>query len=90
MDQATGMRHGPIELRLVRSRDARPLQHELLSNRAWLQPWEATVPYGSVSFDMRLIPTWLAYVETRFSVGACPKAKGMKIAAMQLPFHVLT
>ena len=54
MDQATGMRHGPIELRLVRSRDARALQHELLSNRSWLQPWEATVPYGSVSFDMRL------------------------------------
>ena len=54
MDQATGMRHGLIELRLVRSRDARALQHELLSNRSWLQPWEATVPYGSVSFDMRL------------------------------------
>ncbi len=54
MDLAAGMRHGPIELRLVRAKDARPLQHELLANRSWLQPWEATVPYGSVSFDMRL------------------------------------
>ncbi|MEV4775503.1 GNAT family N-acetyltransferase [Microbacterium sp. LTA6] len=54
MDLAVGMRHGPVELRLVRTRDARALQHELLSNRSWLQPWEATIPYGSVSFDMRL------------------------------------
>ena len=53
MDQ-TGMRHGPIELRLVRTRDARALQTELLANRSWLQPWEATVPYGTVSFDMRV------------------------------------
>ena len=49
-----GMRHGSIELRLVRTKDARVLQQELLANRSWLQPWEATVPYGSVSFDMRL------------------------------------
>ena len=30
------------------------LQHELLANRAWLRPWEATSPDGPVSFDMRL------------------------------------
>lgn len=45
--------HGPISLRLVRSRDARVLQNELLSNRTWLRPWEATSPDGPVSFDMR-------------------------------------
>src|SRR5690606_31110187 len=33
---------------------ARVLQKELLENRAWLQPWEATVPNGVASFDMRL------------------------------------
>ncbi|MFK4759957.1 GNAT family N-acetyltransferase [Microbacterium sp. ZW T5_45] len=54
MDAASGVRHGPVEIRLVRPRDARVLQQELLTNRSWLQPWEATVPYGSVSFDMRV------------------------------------
>ncbi|MDX2375907.1 GNAT family N-acetyltransferase [Microbacterium sp. LRZ72] len=46
--------HGPVSIRLVRSRDSRVLQQELLSNRSWLQPWEATSPDGPVSFDMRL------------------------------------
>jgi ribosomal-protein-alanine N-acetyltransferase len=47
-------RHGPVSIRLVRTRDARVLQQELLANRAWLQPWEATSPDGPISFDMRL------------------------------------
>ena len=46
-------RHGPISLRLVKQRDARILQSELLANRGWLRPWEATNPDGAVSFDMR-------------------------------------
>ncbi|KDA05968.1 GCN5 family acetyltransferase [Microbacterium sp. CH12i] len=54
MDLLQGHRHGPVELRLIRTRDARVLQQEMLSNRAWLQPWEATIPNGSSSFDMRL------------------------------------
>ncbi|MCR2762430.1 GNAT family N-acetyltransferase [Microbacterium sp. zg.B48] len=53
MDLTTPVRHGNVAIRLVRPRDARTLQHELLSNRAWLQPWEATSPDGPVSFDMR-------------------------------------
>lgn len=48
------MQHGPVGLRLVRSRDARTLQRELLSNRSWLRPWEATTPGGVASFDMRV------------------------------------
>ncbi|MFC7789129.1 GNAT family N-acetyltransferase [Microbacterium sp. MAHUQ-60] len=48
------MQHGPVGLRLIRTRDARTLQRELLSNRAWLQPWEATIPGGVASFDMRV------------------------------------
>lgn len=48
------MVHGPVALRLIRTRDARVLQRELLSNRAWLQPWEATIPGGVASFDMRV------------------------------------
>jgi len=47
-------RHGPVSIRLVRQKDARILQHELLSNRGWLRPWEATSPDGPVSLDMRL------------------------------------
>ncbi|WP_344819907.1 GNAT family protein [Microbacterium soli] len=48
------MQHGPVGLRLIRSRDARILQRELLSNRGWLQPWEATIPGAAVGFDMRV------------------------------------
>ena len=54
MDLTAPRQHGDISLRLVRPRDARVLQTELLSNRAWLRPWEATSPDGPVSFDMRL------------------------------------
>lgn len=54
MDLLQGHRHGSVELRLIRTRDARVLQHELLNNRAWLQRWEATIPNGAASFDMRL------------------------------------
>jgi [ribosomal protein S5]-alanine N-acetyltransferase len=54
MDLSTPRRHGPISIRVVRPRDARVLQNELMSNRAWLRPWEATSPDGPVSFDMRL------------------------------------
>ena len=53
MDLTVPRSHGPISIRLVRQRDARVLQNELLSNRSWLRPWEATSPDGPVSFDMR-------------------------------------
>lgn len=54
MEFLLGHRHGPVELRLIRARDARILQQELLTNRSWLQRWEATIPGGTASFDMRL------------------------------------
>jgi [ribosomal protein S5]-alanine N-acetyltransferase len=54
VDLVDPRQHGPIGIRLVRARDARVLQNELLSNRSWLRPWEATSPDGPVSFDMRL------------------------------------
>lgn len=53
MDLTTPRRHGNVAIRLVRPRDARLIQQELLSNRAWLRPWEATSPDAPVSFDMR-------------------------------------
>lgn len=53
LDASTTLQHGSVELRLVKARDARTLQRELASNRAWLQPWEATIPGGVASFDMR-------------------------------------
>ena len=46
-------RHGAVAIRLIRPRDARTLQHELISNRAWLRQWEATNPEGSGTLDMR-------------------------------------
>ncbi|MET0672877.1 MAG: GNAT family protein [Microbacterium pygmaeum] len=53
MDLSTPRSYGAVSIRLVRPRDARGLQNELLSNRSWLRPWEATSPDGPVSFDMR-------------------------------------
>lgn len=53
MDLNDPQRYGDVAIRLVRPRDARTLQHELLTNRGWLQPWEATSPDGPVSLDMR-------------------------------------
>ncbi|GAB3276497.1 GNAT family N-acetyltransferase [Microbacterium sp. MEC084] len=53
MDGLAPRQHGPISIRLVRSRDARVLQHELVTNRSWLRPWEATSPGGPAPLDMR-------------------------------------
>jgi len=53
VDLTVPRRHGPISIRLVKPRDAKVLQAELLGNRSWLRPWEATSPDGAVSFDMR-------------------------------------
>jgi len=54
VDLAAPQSHGNVSIRLIRSKDARVLQHELMANRSWLRPWEATSPDGPVSFDMRL------------------------------------
>lgn len=54
LDSAAPLQYGPIGLRLIRPRDARVLQRELLGNRSWLQPWEATIPGGVTGFDMRV------------------------------------
>lgn len=44
---------GSVTIRPIRLRDARPLENELLENRGWLRKWEATNPYGPMSFDVR-------------------------------------
>ena len=46
MDLTAPRSHGAVSIRLVRQRDARTLQNELLANRGWLRPWEATSPDG--------------------------------------------
>lgn len=53
MDGLAPRQHGPISIRLVRPRDARVLQNELMTNRSWLRPWEATSPGGTAPLDMR-------------------------------------
>lgn len=37
---------GDVMLRMLRQRDTRVLEQVLLANRAWLSPWEATLPGG--------------------------------------------
>ncbi len=44
---------GPIAIRPIRVRDAKPLERELIDNRSWLRKWEATNPGGPLSFDTR-------------------------------------
>ena len=47
------LRDGPVTIRPIRLRDARALEQELISNRAWLRTWEATNPHGPIGFDSR-------------------------------------
>lgn len=47
------LRDGATTLRPIRVRDARALERELLANRAWLRPWEATNPVAPMSWDTR-------------------------------------
>jgi len=42
-----------VSLRLIRRRDARELERILLSERAWLEPWEATIPGRVRAIDGR-------------------------------------
>ncbi|GGA62540.1 N-acetyltransferase GCN5 [Pseudoclavibacter endophyticus] len=44
---------GAITLRPIHVRDARDIESLLLSNRAWLQPWEATNPQGTGRWDVK-------------------------------------
>jgi ribosomal-protein-alanine N-acetyltransferase len=44
---------GPVTIRPIRIRDARPLENELVRNRSWLRQWEATNPHGPAGFDVR-------------------------------------
>jgi ribosomal-protein-alanine N-acetyltransferase len=44
---------GAVTIRPIRLRDARALERELVDNRGWLRQWEATNPYGPLSFDVR-------------------------------------
>lgn len=44
---------GRVTIRPIRIRDARPLENELMGNRAWLRQWEATNPHGPAGFDVK-------------------------------------
>ncbi len=44
MDLSIPRRHGEVSIRLIRNRDARVLQQQLIDNRPWLRPWEANQP----------------------------------------------
>lgn len=45
--------HEKVTIRPLTVRDAKALERELLDNRSWLRKWEATNPYGAMSFDVR-------------------------------------
>jgi ribosomal-protein-alanine N-acetyltransferase len=47
------LKEGPVVLRAIRLRDARPLERALLENRSWLRQWEATSPHAPMNFDTR-------------------------------------
>ncbi|WP_324288029.1 GNAT family protein [Agrococcus sp. SL85] len=54
-DTAPRLSHGAVAVRGIRMRDARALEAELVGNRSWLEPWEATLPGSRPSgrFDTR-------------------------------------
>ena len=57
-----------VELRGIRTRDARTLERELMVNRAWLRTWESTNPNGFSFGDSRsLIRTLIS--QARASLG---------------------
>ena len=47
------LQHGEVTVRLVRVRDAKQLEQQILGHRAWLRPWEATNPSGPNNFDIK-------------------------------------
>ncbi|MFN3708636.1 GNAT family N-acetyltransferase [Microcella sp.] len=47
------LREGDTVLRPIRVRDARALERELIANRSWLRPWEATSPGANLAWDTR-------------------------------------
>ncbi|HET8958231.1 MAG TPA: GNAT family protein [Microcella sp.] len=47
------LRAGATVLRPIRVRDARILERELVDNRSWLRPWEATSPNQNVAWDTK-------------------------------------
>ncbi|MGO2110998.1 MAG: GNAT family N-acetyltransferase [Pseudoclavibacter sp.] len=53
MSTVPTLHDGAITLRPIRVRDARDVETLLLSNRGWLQPWEATNPQGSGRWDVK-------------------------------------
>ena len=53
MSNSFALAHGEISLRIIRHRDAKTIEHLVLSNREWLRPWEATNPHGPTSFDFK-------------------------------------
>lgn len=55
MSNLFALTQGDISLRIVRARDAKVLEQLVLTNRAWLRPWEATNPHGPTSFDYKVL-----------------------------------
>jgi ribosomal-protein-alanine N-acetyltransferase len=51
--QTFSLNHGDVNLRIVKTRDAKRLERLILGNREWLRPWEATNPSGANSFDIK-------------------------------------
>ncbi len=67
------LRDGSVTIRPIRLRDARTLEQELVSNRAWLRTWEATNPHGPIGFDSRasirsLLSNWRSGFGVPFAV----------------------
>jgi ribosomal-protein-alanine N-acetyltransferase len=45
--------HDAVRLRPAKMRDVKALERLILGNRAWLRPWEATLPNAPQSFDIK-------------------------------------
>ena len=81
MDLTVPRQHGRISIRLVKQRDAKTLQNELLSNRSWLRPWEATLPQADEAVPATfggMVRTFRREAAAGRSVAPVPESNGRR------------
>lgn len=79
------LRDGDVTLRPIRVRDTSALERELMLNRGWLRPWEATNPDGFVSFDTRAnIRALISYARTGAGIAFAIEVAGELVGQLNV------
>jgi ribosomal-protein-alanine N-acetyltransferase len=79
------LHHGDVTLRPLRVRDTAALDRELMLNRGWLRPWEATNPDGFLSFDTKAnIRALIAYARTGAGIAFAIEVAGELVGQLNV------